>query len=308
MGRSIMSVIIGLALNLAVYFTAVNRRVDKWRWLTAADPCSVMLAISSAASSIANLGYREGGGARFHVLKQDGRPFDECDQEYARTTGAMEAIKSIFRGKALRISPSSTVFTLVCFMNPQLCNHVLRQGDVSIPFTGTADIHFTPNILSDELFGSEFAFLHPVLRAFQEMDVTRDIYFAGPVCESCTIVAPGFGWDSKCQVWQGEAFDFSNPVKNAVIPLLSIGIVDSWEPDGHSVLAEASFKETPGCTGRYTTRHCSLLPAVVNYYLEVAKDIFPFPLSRSCTVDLLYVRCQSNKALNLCYMASSPFA
>ncbi|KAK1775422.1 hypothetical protein QBC45DRAFT_245209 [Copromyces sp. CBS 386.78] len=166
MGGSIMSVIIGLAVNLAVYFTAVNRRVDEWRWLTAADPCSVMLAISSAASSIANLGYREGGGARFHVLKQDGRPFDECDQEYASTTGVMEAIKSIFRGKALRISISSTVFTLACFTNPQLWNHVLRLVDVSIPFDGKADIHFTPNILSDELFGSEFAFLHPVMRAW----------------------------------------------------------------------------------------------------------------------------------------------
>lgn len=48
-------------------------------------------------------------------------------------------------------------------------NHSVDRYDVAFPFDGVVDLPITPDIWSYESFGSEWAFLHPVMTAATQM-------------------------------------------------------------------------------------------------------------------------------------------
>ncbi|KAK3398819.1 hypothetical protein B0T20DRAFT_412082 [Sordaria brevicollis] len=185
--------------------------------------------------------------------------------------GCVEAIKSLFRWKAVLISMSAISITIINVANPLLWYQAFGQGIVSTAFEGTTRIHFSPNIFSDETFSNEFEFAHPAMKAWQAMDAQEDIHFPGDVCAHCTIVAQGFGWDAKCfPDEEGNKYDFSGtPVENATFPLFSIDVSESRGLEGHTLGFKAFFKPAFGCAGHYKIQRCFLSPAIVNYYLHV---------------------------------------
>ncbi|KAK3350706.1 hypothetical protein B0H65DRAFT_96643 [Neurospora tetraspora] len=270
-------------------------------WSGLKQPGVLLAYTSTLANALMGLAFAQAAVIFFWVQATTPVPISSLHHNWAGSSSTMGAIKSIFQGKAIRVSSVSILVTITALLRGPLIQRSSSVQVINVSQNGTIDLPITVNIsnfwagkmstLDDSDDGQFSPGFSDVIRDFLDKAPLR---IPGARCENCTLTIKAFGFDvincteispntdkydldpkhlpKKHQ--EGTPYGKIPMFQSSVTPTINYNLSedDLWSVRWMFQVTTRR-KANTGCTGAYLNHTCFLNPSAMLYDLSLQGEI-----------------------------------
>ncbi|KAK3352074.1 hypothetical protein B0H65DRAFT_418492 [Neurospora tetraspora] len=268
------------AIAVAVILLSEGTPVDGW-WSGVRQPGVLLAYTSTVANTLMAISFVKGSVVFFWTQAVMGEMrISSLHYYWMGSTGILGALKAICLRKATRCPILVAITTLLRGPLIQRASFV-----VNVPVAGgTIDLQVQPDMDNDWGGTTDAShtqvYFHPHFSTvIAEFLSKTQITIGGEKCQDCSFEIQAFGFNvTNCTSEATDKYDFAD-IDNwgTSITLFKTNVIvsDSFNY-GKSLTITAVRKNTQDCTGQLIEEVCELVPASINYHLNLKGDIATF--------------------------------